>query len=225
MNLKKSLLFFIILLILTPSSFLRAQDKLSSTDAAQIKLNMFRILFAQQIKEASESVKQKRAELQSSLQSVSHEKRRALVLRIYDKMADINRLRTERMMNNLEKMSSLLDRFTKRVATAKAKGIDTTILEQATSEAGLSIDLARNSVLDQTTKIYTINVEEQRSLRPVVSQTLTQMQSDLKSTQSFVVEAKQKVIRVTKELVNAGLIRSVTKTNEATLTATLTPTP
>ncbi|MBI4226055.1 hypothetical protein HY612_02980 [Candidatus Roizmanbacteria bacterium] len=235
MYLKKTLLILLFTAFFLTPAFLLAQELPTPTDAGRTrkKLNAtgtkkseeFKLIFDERIKEASESFKQKRAELQHRLESIANEKKRKAVLSINDKMADTNRRRSEKMMNALVKLNSLLDRLSRKVETAKTRGTDATAVEQAIADAQASIEIAQVVVVDQAAKVYTIEIADQQRLKTTVGQAVSKMNSKLRAVKSLVIEAKQKVSRAVKEAARVGIGKIGKKVTEATPASTLTPIP
>lgn len=249
MYLKKAFLIVVFLLTLFVSRPLSAQEPSTSTDTGRTnrfpkqdlrttiqqqrdelkatvsqKREDFRMILEEKRKEASESFKQKRDLLQQRLQSIKDERKRALVLRINEKMADVNRRRTDQMNDALQKMSSLLDRLNEKADLAKASGKDLTAFERATTEAQTAIEAAQTAIASQAAKVYTLEVTNQETLKTTVGKAASQMQSDLRLVHSLVVEAKQKVAAVIREAARAGVGKIGRRIKVGSPSSTLKPT-
>lgn len=184
----------------------------------------FKLRLEEMKKEASESLRLKKAELQQRLLSIRDAKKRALVTRINDKMVDANKRRTQHMLDVLERLRSLLDRLAQKAEVAKAETKDVTLVEQAITEARTSIDTAQSAVVSQAAKIYTIEASSEANLKTIVGKAVSQLHFDLKAVHQLVIAAKQKVAGVIREAARAGIGSIGKKEKVATSSPTLVPT-
>ena len=225
---------FILILFFLPVLFvsrpLSAQRRPNSTDSGRMKdlkstiaqtREDFKLRLEEMKKEASKSVTLKKAELQQRLLSIRNLKKRALVTRINDKMVEVNKRRTQKMLDVLEKLTSILDRLTQKAEAAKVEAKDVTLVEQAITEARTSIDTAQVAVASQALKIYTIEASSEATLKTTVGKAVSQLHFDLKVVHQLVIAAKQKVAQVIREAARAG-IGSLGKKEEAEASS---PTP
>lgn len=145
---------------------------------------------------------EKREEFKEKLQEIKNEKKRALVERIDTKISSVNTNRTTQMSTVLEKLNSILSRLIEKVNTAKtAGGNETTLAEVAITQAQSALSTAKASVASQASKQYDIQVSsEEGVLRTNVGSTVSQFEKDLRTTHKTVVDAKQALMSVIKEL-------------------------
>ena len=215
MHLRVILLIFSFGFMIISARPLFAQGLRTSTDAGRPKGDLkatimqardeLKARIEELRKVASETAVQKRAALQQQLQTIRDAKKRALVTNINDKMAGINTRRTQQMLNALDSLNSLLDRLVQKAEGAKAQGKDVTAVEQAITDARASIDTAQTAVASQSAKVYTFDATSSATLKPNVGQAVSQMESDLRFVHSLVVDAKQKVAAVIRELAKLGV--------------------
>ncbi|OGK42266.1 hypothetical protein A2954_04625 [Candidatus Roizmanbacteria bacterium RIFCSPLOWO2_01_FULL_37_12] len=148
---------------------------------------------------------QKRELLQQRLQSITDTRKAALVLNINDKIADINTRSTQQMTDVLNQMSDILSRLEGKMSVAQSESRDISLVEQALSEAKTSLKTAQDAVDSQSAKVYTIDASDSASLRAVVGNAVSQLQSDLRTVRTLIIEAKQKIAAVIRELAKTGV--------------------
>lgn len=183
-------------------------------------------------KEASESHKLKREALRLRLQSIKDERRRLLTEKISTKAAEINTRRTNRWMEILNKLSAILQRLIDKVNAAKSQGKDTAAAEAAIATAEAKIALAEDAVASQAGKVYVANVTTDATLNNNVGSLISGLQSDLQAVHRLIIEAKQAVMNVVREMARAHIVPlkvgqpgSLTPTSSATASPSLTATP
>ncbi len=143
----------------------------------------------------------KREEFKERLKTIKDQRKQALVERLDEKMAAINKNRVDRLTIHIEKLESLLNRLIEKATRAKTNGKDITEVESAIDAAQTAIEAARTAIVTQAAKEYTATITDESVLASSVGTIVNQLQQDLKTTHQTVVNAKQTVHTVIKELV------------------------
>lgn len=144
---------------------------------------------------------EKKEEFKAKLLEIKNEKKRALVERISTKLSNVNTNRTTLMNAVLEKINTLLNRLVERINTAKANGKDVAPVEFSLTEAQDALSAARTLVAVQTTKTYEFQISpEEGVLKSNVGATVSQFEKDLRDTHKAVIDAKQAVMSLIKDL-------------------------
>ncbi len=147
-----------------------------------------------------ESMQARKAAFQEKLKTIKDAKKQSLLERIVNKITTFNTTQTTRMTSNLEKLTSLITSFEEKVVKAKAAGQDTTSAEAAISSAKTALASAKTAVAAQLIKDYTITINTENTLRNDVGAVMSQFRSDMQTTHKAVVDAKQAVMQVAKEM-------------------------
>jgi len=157
---------------------------------------------AKKREEAKEKFKLKRDEFKAKLEQIKDDRKKVIVERIDTRLATVNKNRTDHMSTVLDKLTSIVDRVSERIATAKANGKDVAGVEAAIATARTAIAAAQAAVSAQAGKEYVITIGEETALKGVVGKTTSQLQSDLQTVHKLVVEAKQAVQNIFREIKN-----------------------
>ncbi len=144
--------------------------------------------------------KLKKADFQTKLEGIRDNKKKLLLLKVNNHLAEMNKNRTKKMLEALTKLSSILNKFTEKVSIAKKGGQDTTAASDAISKAETAIATTNSAVTLQAGKEYTPSITVEASLRTDVEAAHTQLQKDLEETHVKVKEAKLLVLDAAKEV-------------------------
>lgn len=136
---------------------------------------------------------EKRQAFREKLATIRDERKKNLVERLDQKFVKLNKLRTDRFMAHLTKLESIMERILNRINEAKSEGKDVSAAESLYQSALDSIAAAKTAVEAQAAKEYIVTITSESNLRGVVSTTMQQFQSDLKTVRQLVQNAKEAV--------------------------------
>lgn len=198
-------------------------------DRMELKKEEIKESFQQRLeikkKEAQSHIQLKREEFKNQLTKIKEERKKQLLQRIQDKTAQVNSRRTDFMSAVLEKLSSILARLEERVDNAKAEGKNTTLAENAIAAAKQKIEVAKSALELQAGKAYSLDILTEGALKATVGQTVSLLESDLKSVHAAVVTAKQAVADTVREVAKLHDRPNVNPTKEISPTETLLISP
>lgn len=137
-------------------------------------------------------------------QQVRDEKKRLLAQRIEEKLAMLNKRRTDAMAQTLAKLERVLAQIEKKATSAKADGKDTKALEAAIQTAQGAIATAKNAVSSQAAKTYLAKPGTDATLSSNVGSVVSQLRRDLRDVHKLVVDTKQAVQNTVRELARLG---------------------
>jgi len=141
-----------------------------------------------------------------------------LVERISTKLSTVNTNRTTHMSTVLEKINTLLNRLVERINTAKVNGKDIASVESALTQAQDALSDARSLVATQAAKTYEFEISsEEGVLKSNVGTVVSQFEKDLRDAHKAVVDAKQAVMLLIKDL-------NALKTSTVSPTIVISPT-
>jgi hypothetical protein len=187
--------------IMNPAAKVKLQEELlkkqRQTTIANIKIDL-----KQQMKDAiqikktdlKEIIASREAEFRNKLQTIKDEKKKALTEKIDIKLKGINTRYTDRFTQVLGNLQTILDKM--------SGDLDK-------NASNMAINAARLMVENQATKIYTINITGDETLKGNVGTTTSQLRQDLVSTYKAVIDAKQTVQTLMKNVVNTKKEASV----------------
>lgn len=167
---------------------------IQTTGSAKARLDKQLLIIKNRVKteaklELAEAIKQKRlelkeiiaskqAEFKEKLKIIRDEKKKLIVTNINTKLAELNTKHTDRYIKVLENLQKILDAITNDADKVNA--------QQA-------IETAKTAVEAQATKIYSVTITTEETLRINVGQTISQLNKDLSTTYKTVITAKQAV--------------------------------
>ncbi len=121
------------------------------------------------------------AEFKEKLLKIKDEKKRLIVEKLDSRFNEVNVKRTAKMTKHLDRMSSILDKVTGDVTSART-----------------AIQTARDAVVAQTEKIYVITINTEANLKTDVGKVRSQLEADLKAVNELVVAARKAVQAILK---------------------------
>ncbi len=193
--------------------------------ATQEQIQKEREAFKQKVESMRENLKtaiqSSREELKTKLQNIKDERKKAAVERIDKSLTDLNARMTTHYSNVLDQISDVLKRIVSRADKAQTSGLDVASVRTAITKAQTAIDAARAAVTAQVSKVYTLNVTTDATLKNVVGEARKALQGDLKKVGDAVKAAREAVRNAA---VTLGQIRGVDELKQPTSTATSTTT-
>lgn len=167
---------------------LRNNEKVNLVSDTKVTL---REQIQQKRMDALKNADAKRAELQQKLTGITDSQKSAIVQRLDTRFVNANNTATDRWVDALEVMSSMLDRAGSEAADLKDSGTNTFVLDSAITRARTALTNAETAVANQAQKTYALNITTEESLKMNVGATVSQFSLDLRNTYNTVVAAKQ----------------------------------
>jgi len=151
---------------------------------------------------ATRSGKMNREEFRTRLSAIRDEKKKAIVERIDQRIAQINANRTGIMTRHLTKIEEILDRIEARAFEVEKTGKEISAVKTAIATARTAIATAKTTVTTQAAKTYTIDITTEDKLDSAASAARTAFAKDLQAAHQTVVTARKSVRDVLKALAN-----------------------
>lgn len=107
--------------------------------------------------ETQEQIKQKQENLRSKVAEIKDEKKQKAAEKILNQFDHINRVSTDHFLSVLDKLDAVLQKIKSRAEKAASDGKDLTAAKQAIQKAEQSIKIAREAVIAQAAKTYTVD--------------------------------------------------------------------
>lgn len=160
-----------------------------------------------------------RERLKAKLATIDDEQKQAVVERINLRLEELNNRVLNHYTNVLAKLELVLERIGKRADQAEAKGLDVSSVREAIGEAEDAIAESRDAITAQTSKVYTIVISGEETLKVDVGKTRQALHNDLKAVRAT-VKAAHNAVRVA-----AVTLAQIPKGHLDTSTTTPTTTP
>lgn len=150
---------------------------------------------------------QKREEFQTRISTIKDEQKKAIVERLDQKFADVNKRQTDRMVEKLDRLTNITTRLQDRITALKTNGQDTTSAETVLANAQTAIETSKTAVATQAAKEYTPQITTESNLKQTVGATSSQLRTDLATTHKTVINAHKAVMKAHQAIV---AVRSTT---------------
>lgn len=170
-------------------------------EAVKERVDTRREAVATKIAAMKERIATREAALKARLDTFKDKRKAQVAERVNTNLNSINQKQTSQMQTHLDRMSELLTKLEERVNKPTPDIKDVTAAKAAIASSMASISLASDAVAAQAEKDYTINLTTESQVRVDAQAMRDQLRTDLTSTRSLVVEAKQSVanaVRVAK---------------------------
>lgn len=159
--------------------------------ALEDKKNQIKNL-AEQKKASAEAKKQ---EVKDKLAAVRDEKKKALIARIQEKLANINKNRTDHLLKILTRLEEIVKKIESRSTELKAKGVNTAVVDTAVTTAKTALTNAKAAVTAQASKVYEITVSTETTAKNGVGLSMKGLETDLKTVRDLVKSAQGSVMK------------------------------
>lgn len=161
----------------------KLQERIASKEA---NFHASREAFLKEKKERHEQFKEK-------LQTIKNEKKKVTLEKLETKIASISAKRTASMTNTLQKLQEIMGKITQNEQTLKQQGVDTTPSQEAIKNAQEALTAAEEAITTQSTKDYSIPLENEESAKSNVGSAIKVLQADLKDTHKKLLAAKKAI--------------------------------
>jgi len=155
--------------------------------------------------EAIEKFKADREKFKERLTNIKDEKKKEIVSRMDERVSEMNTNRTELISEHVKKLEEIVEKLSAAITQAQSQGKNTSIATSKLATTQTAITAAKTAITTQATKEYVISITTEAKLRADVGRTLSQLESDLKATQKTVIDARNAVMSVVKELATLGV--------------------
>lgn len=145
-------------------------------------------------------LKDRRDQFKEKLQIIRDEKKKALVERIDERISKLNKNYVAKFSEAVRKLEAILNGLKEKTAIFTASGANVSMVDNAIANAQTAIDSAKISLAEQEAKVYNIEVSSETGLKANVGRTVSQFRKDLRDVHKKIVDAKQAVRNVEKEL-------------------------
>jgi hypothetical protein len=137
---------------------------------------------------------------QSKLAGIKDTKKRTIVENVQNRITEINTNRIDTATKHLATMKNLLDKISAKALEVQKNGKDITSVTTAIATAQTAIDDAMAAVASQASKVYTIPISTENTLRNSVFSTRKSLETDILAMHQKVVTARTAVYNAIKAL-------------------------
>ena len=153
----------------------------------------FKAEFERKRLEAKEMVNTKREELRERVQVVKDEKKQEIILRLADRMNELNEKFLGRSSEALERLERILANIQTRADKAEEAERDVSGVESAVREAESRIAAAREAIKVQADKTYSFEIDSEEGVKAGLIVVKNGLRSDLEVVRDAVHYAKEGV--------------------------------
>src|SRR5258708_2782224 len=158
------------------------------------RIEQRQVQLGQKLQDMTQKLASREAALKLRLQQFKDQKKASKVSDFSSMLNKINQNRTDMMVKHLDLMGQILDKVDKRVTEASSSGQNTASASAVLVSARTAVTTARNAVIAQSQKDYTIDVSSESTARNDAKVVSDKLHADLLSTYKLVTAAKQAVI-------------------------------
>lgn len=163
----------------------------------QENVNQVRTLQEEKRKENAE----KREELKERLELVKNERKEEIVIKVSENIQMINEKWVNQWNKALTRLTLILEKAENNTLLSENRENNEEI-NNAISQAQSNIALAQESVNKQSSRVYVIQIDDEKTLGQNVRTTINQFHNDIKNTKDDVSLAKTSVVSVIRLLKN-----------------------
>jgi len=144
-----------------------------------------RQVFKEELSVKREEIKVRREEMKAnfkeSLAKVKDENKKIAAEKVVDGLATLNTKVTGNFSNTIDQIENVLIKIESRIAKAESNGLDVSSAKAESEKSRTAISQARQVVLAQTTKTYTVNVTSESALRAEMKKMRDLFNTDIKT--------------------------------------------
>lgn len=131
--------------------------------------------------------------LKKDLEKVKDEKKKVAVENIVNYIQNLNTKTTEILSEKVNQIENVLISIDSRISKAEERNLDVTSAKTASMKAHNDIDKSRESILEQSKKIYEVDITEEAKLKETMKTVKENFASDIKMVRNTVKVAHQSV--------------------------------
>ena len=172
--------------------------------------------------EVKSQVETKKTQLKEQLKKVKDERKQKAVEKINEQLQALNERRMKHFTEVLEKIEKVLVKIISRADKAEDRGLDVSAVRTALDSANAAIATSRSAIEAQSTKVYTITVNTEETLRMDVGKVRQQLEKDIASVRETVKSAHEEAKKAAVTLAQIPKVNEepVAQTEEQTETST-----
>lgn len=160
-------------------------------------------------------IEKHRADLKEKLERIRDERKRSVVEKIDSQLAALNERTLDHFSEALNKLENVLERISGRADQSEEKDVNVSAVRGAIISANELIAAARSAIVAQTGKVYTIEINQENTLRVDVGNARQALHADLVSLRDKVKAARDAAHRAA---VSLGQSRGVGNDRNSTST-------
>jgi hypothetical protein len=136
---------------------------------------------------------QTREKLLERLQQIKDQRKQQIVLRLNERFENLNKITTTHFNEVLGKLEKVLERIGTRADKVQSRGLDVSAVRLAIADAQKAIAEAKTAVAAQAAKTYPLAITTENKLREEIKIVRDSLHTDLKTTRTKVVSARDAV--------------------------------
>jgi len=196
MHIKKKLFFLLLIIsffIVPLLTYAQDDVEIEDVNVTQVQKRNVR----QNVKERKIT---NREEFKTRIAKIKDTKKQAIVEKIDNQIAVLNKKHTDRFNKLLEKLTSILSRIETKTDELETDGVNVSTVDVAVQIARDAISVAQREILDQAGKDYVIEIDTESNLREVVSSGFKEFRGDMEILRDSIKVVRDAVYEAAKTL-------------------------
>src|SRR3990167_4664409 len=196
MHIKKKLFFLLLIIsffIVPLLTYAQDDVEIEDVNVTQVQKRNVR----QNVKERKIT---NREEFKTRIAKIKDTKKQAIVEKIDNQIAVLNKKHTDRFNKLLEKLTSILSRIETKTDELETDGVNVSTVDVAVQIARDAISVAQREILDQAGKDYVIEIDTESNLREVVYSGFKEFRGDMEILRDSIKVVRDAVYEAAKTL-------------------------
>ena len=196
MHIKKKLFFLLLIIsffIVPLLTYAQDDVEIEDVNVTQVQKRNVR----QNVKERKIT---NREEFKTRIAKIKDTRKQAIVEKIDNQIAVLNKKHTDRFNKLLEKLTSILSRIETKTDELETDGVNVSTVDVAVQIARDAISVAQREILDQAGKDYVIEIDTESNLREVVSSGFKEFRGDMEILRDSIKVVRDAVYEAAKTL-------------------------
>ena len=156
----------------------------------------FKVEFETKKEEAKVKMEEMKTRFKEGLKVIKDEDKKISAEKIVEIIAELNARLTVDLSVKVDKIENVLVGIESRINKAESKGIDVTTVKAEVVKAKTAISTARTAISTQTSKVYTVNITSESTLKAEMKKIRDAFSSDVKVVRETVKQAHE-AVRIT----------------------------
>ena len=172
---------------------------------------------------AKTQIETRREELKQKLTVIKDERKKATVENVGSKLQDINTRSLANFSETLNRIEELMQKVVTRADKAEVSGADVAQVRSDIESFKTALAAARSAIVTQTSKVYSITVVDEATLKANVEKARQTLQTDLKKVQDTVKAVREAARVAVTDLVkipNINALGDLTGASDSTTSST-----
>lgn len=140
------------------------------------------------------NIEERRQKFQENLQNFRDERKKMIVERLYQRMADVNKKATDMLLKKLERLEAILAKIESRAQKKKEMGANAGAVYIGIETIEGEIAVLKDKIQQQADKVYDFDISDEQNLRPQAQPAVQLLHTDLKSLRDELISIRKEMV-------------------------------